>query len=208
MEPYQPINLLGWGAMADYNIFSNNKAFDEAKKLGVDQHSIVFPVEFIDPAHGDFRIKNPADAVFRMGFQNFDMDNFGVVSPVLKRIAKTPRITMPIVKVNITESLAIEWQGWRIKNLDTSGERSATGMDSERGVYIVTIIDHYSNLKDFLQANDVIIKFNGVIINNLADLQNATSHADLAKSLDIVVFRNQREVVVTVPGYKNSIDKK
>ena len=208
MEPYQPINLLGWGAMADFNIFSNNKAFDEAKKLGVDHHSIVFPVEFIDPAHGNFRVKSNASSVFRIGFQNFDMDNFGVVSPILKRLAKTPRITMPIVKVNITESLSIEWQGWRIKNLDTSGERSATGMDSERGVYVVTIVDQYSNLKDFLQANDVILKFNGVIINNLTDLQNATSHADLAKSLDIVVFRNQREVVVTVPGYENSIDKK
>jgi hypothetical protein len=199
MEPYQPINLLGWGAMVDYNIFTNDKAIRDAQKLNVDKNSIVIPVVFEDPAKGNFRIKDSVTQVFRIGFMNFDMDNFGVISPKLKRMAKTPKITMPIVKTNATESVVIDWMGWKIKNLDTPGERSATGMDSERGVYVVAIVDYYSKLKDFLQANDVILKFNGKTINNLVDLQDATKQADLTKPIDMVVFRNQKEMVIMVP---------
>ncbi|MCK9208369.1 MAG: PDZ domain-containing protein, partial [Salinivirgaceae bacterium] len=201
-----PINLSGWGTMVDYNIFSNDKALDEAQNLGVDKHSIVFPVEFIDPPHGDFRVRDNADAVFRLGFQNFDMDCFGVVSPQLKRLAKKPELNLPIIKVGNSKSKVIEWQGLRIKNLETLGERSATGMDSERGIYVVTIIDVYSQLKDFIRANDVILKFNGKAINNLNDLLEATKMADLTKPIEIEVFRNQMELMVVIPA--NSIIKK
>jgi len=206
MEPYAPINLLGWGTMIDYNIFTNDKALDEAQNLGIDKHSIVYPVEFLDPARGDFRIKNNASAIFRMGFQNFDMDCFGVASPRLKRLAKKPELNLPIIKAENSKSKVIEWQGFRIKNLETLGERSATGMDSERGVYVVTIIDVYSQLKDFIRANDVILKFNGKAINNLNDLLEATKMADLTKPIEIEVFRNQMELMVVIPA--NSIIKK
>jgi hypothetical protein len=200
MESYQPINLLGWGAIIDYNIFTNDKAMQDAQKLNIDKHSVVSPVEFEDAVKGNFRVKSSMDQVFRIGFLNFDMDNFGVISPNLKSLAKTPRITLPVVKVSIAVSNIIEWQGWRIKNMDTPGERSATGMDSERGVYVIAIVDNYSKLKDFLQANDVMLKFNGKTINNLDDLKNATKQADLTKQIEIVVFRNQKEVVVLIQG--------
>jgi hypothetical protein len=200
MEPYAPINLSGWGTMVDYNIFSNDKALDEAQNLGVDKHSIVYPVEFLDPTLGDFRIKNNESAIFRLGFQNFNMDCFGVASPQLKRLAKKPELNLPIIKVGNSKSKVIEWQGLHIKNLETLGERSATGMDSERGVYVVTIIDVYSQLKDFIRANDVILKFNEKDITNLEDLLNATRQADLSKQIELIVFRNQKECVITVPG--------
>ena len=141
-----------------------------------------------------------------MGFQNFDMDCFGVASPQLKRLAKKPELNLPIIKVGNSKSKVIEWQGLRIKNLETLGERSATGMDSERGVYVVTIIDVYSQLKDFIRANDVILKFNGKAINNLNDLLEATKMADLTKPIEIEVFRNQMELMVVIPA--NSIIKK
>jgi hypothetical protein len=200
MEPYQPINLLGWGAIADYNIFSNRNAFDEAQKLGVDQHSIVFLVDFVDPAQGDFRVRDNSNAVFRLGFQNFDMDAFGVVSPKLKRLAKTPKMNVPIMKLEKSDSKLIEWQGWHIKNLDTPGERSATGMDSERGVYVVMIVDFYSQLKDFIQANDVILKFNGENINNLDNLREATMRADLTKPVEILIHRDQKVTALKIPA--------
>jgi hypothetical protein len=205
MEPYKPINLLGWGAMVDYNIFSNNKALDEAHNLGIDKHSIVYPVEFQNPVDGDFRIKNAASAVFRLGFQNFDMDCFGVISPKLKSIARTPGITLPSLKAIDALSNIIEWQGWNVKNLETLGERSATGMDTERGVLVISMVGNDSKMKDVLRDNDVILKFDGKIINNLSDLQKATNQADLTKPIEIVVFRNQKEIVVLVSG--NNIQK-
>ena len=117
----KPINLPAWGAMVDYNIFTDNTALEDAQNRGTDKHSIVYPVEFQDPEHGDFRVKNTASAVFRLGFQNFDMDCFGVISPWLKRLAKTPRITLPIVKAADAFSDVVEWQGWHVKNLETLG---------------------------------------------------------------------------------------
>jgi hypothetical protein len=198
MAPYAAINLLGWGAMVDYNIFTANNALEQAQSMGVDEHSIVLPVEFYNPAQGNFRVKESASDVFRMGFQNFDMDHFGVVSPQLKCLAKTPEISLPVIRTEKSESKVMEWQGLRIKNLDTQGERSATGMDSERGVYLVAIIDIYCPLKDFLRANDVILKLDGKPINNLNDLFDATKMADLTKPIDVLVFRNQKEVMVTV----------
>jgi hypothetical protein len=199
MEPYAPINLLGWGSMVDYNIFTNPTALEEAQHLGLDKHSLVFPVEFQDPDNGDFRIKNSASAVFRLGFQNFDMDSFGVVSPELKSLAGTPRITLPKVKAINAVSGTIEWQGWNVKNLETPGERSATGMDKERGVLVISKVKNDSKMKDILRENDVIIKLNGKVIHNLVDLQNATSLTDLSNPSEMVVFRNQKATIILVP---------
>jgi Trypsin-like serine proteases, typically periplasmic, contain C-terminal PDZ domain len=206
MQPYKPINLLSWGAMVDYNIFTNNAAFSFAQSQGVDKHSIVCKVEFQDAANGDFTVKNTMDPVFRIGFQNFDMDKFGVLSPGLKRIVKMPKISLPQIQTENASANIVEWQGWNIKNLETLGERSATGMDSERGVYVLSIADSYNKLKDILRVNDAIIRFDGKVINNLGDLQSAFKLADLTKQIKMVVFRNQKEILVVIPS--SSISKK
>jgi len=208
MSPYQPINLLGWGTMIDYNIFTDEIALNEARKNSTDEHSIVYPVEFQNPGNGDYRVNNNATSVFRMGFQNFDMDNFGVVSPELKRLAKTPQLSVPIVKDENTESKVIVWQGWRIKNLETLGERSATGMDSERGVYVVTLVEFDSKMRDFLQANDVILRFNRKDVNNLDDLKNAAKQINFAKPVEMVILRNQKENAITIPENMLKTDSK
>ncbi|MBN1768027.1 MAG: PDZ domain-containing protein [Prolixibacteraceae bacterium] len=206
MAPYLPVNLLGWGANVDYNIFTNEKALAEVQKLGVDKQSIVCAVEFQDAELGNFAVKNSISQVFRIGFQNFNMDCFGVVSPNLKRLAKTPKITLPQIKTENTQANIIEWQGWNIKNLETLGERSATGMDTERGVYVVSLVKLESKLKNLLRENDVITKFNNKIINNLIDLQNAADQIDFNQTIEMMVFRNQKEISISIP--KNSIIKK
>jgi len=207
MQPYKPINLPSWGAMVDDNIFTGSNALSEAQKQGVDKHSIVCPVDFQDVEHGNFAVKNTIEPVFSIGFQNFDMESFGVVSPGLKRIAKTPKITLPQIQVDNTQSSIIEWQGWNIKNLETLGERSATGMDSERGVYVLSIADPYNKLKEILRVNDAILKFDGKTVNNLSDLQNAFKQADLSKQIEMVVFRNQKETLLQVLGAYFQMDK-
>lgn len=198
MEPYKPINLPAWGAMVDYNIFTDSTALYEAQNHGTDKNSMATHVEFQNPQLGDFKVKNSEDAVFSLGFQNFEMDGFGVISPWLKRLAKTPRITLPLVKAGNALSKVIEWQGWNVKNLETLGERSATGMDTERGVLVISIVQNDSKMKGILHDNDVIVKFDGKVINNLVDLQNATNQADLSKPLEMVVFRNQKETNVKI----------
>ena len=54
-------------------------------------HSLVGDPLFVDPANGDFRVKDGSPAL-ELGFKNFPMDQFGVVSPRLRAIARTPEI--------------------------------------------------------------------------------------------------------------------
>ena len=76
-------------ARVDENLFfvadaSTVKAVSD--KLGWDEKSIFGDPQFIDPASGDFRVKEGSPA-FDIGFKNFPMDQFGVKKPALKKIA-------------------------------------------------------------------------------------------------------------------------
>ncbi len=198
MTPYRPINLHGWGGEVDYNIFTGRTALDAARERDIDHHSIVYPVRFENPEQGDYRVTGSAVPVFRIGFQNFEMDRFGVVSPRLRELARTPQMSLPVDSSDDGAIEVVEWQGLHIKNLESLGERSATGMDSERGVYVVTIISYDTPLRDYLQPNDVILEFAGRVINDLNDLAAAVEQADPGREQEMVVFRNQRENVVKI----------
>ena len=94
----------------------------------------------------------------------------------------------------------IEWKGLRIKNLDTLGERSATGMDTERGVYVISVNALGGVLRDYIRPNDVILELGGKSVNNLDDLQKAVQAADLKQPQTMVIFRSQKENKLTLPG--------
>mgnify|MGYP000432733350 FL=1 len=201
MSAYQPVNLQQWGTEVDYNIFTSPLALDAARRSGTDSNSVYVPLEFVNPSCGDFRVKPEFVTVFRCGFQNFDMMNFGVVSSRLKSLARRPKFPQPFVFDDVSESKLVNWQGWRIKNLETMGERSATGMDSERGVYIVVLYAYDSPVKDFFKPNDVILGVNGEAVDNIDDLLRLSMGLDKAKSTEVTVFRNQKECVVHIPSH-------
>jgi len=49
---------------------------------GVDAHSVLADPQFMDSAHGDFRVKSTSPAL-ALGFKNFPMDSFGVMKPTV-----------------------------------------------------------------------------------------------------------------------------
>ncbi len=201
MSPYLPINVSEWGAEVDYNIFTDSLTWNAASNMNLDRNSIVHPVSFVKTLEGNYSVANTDSEVFRLGFQNFEMNNFGVLSPRLKLLAQTPEFSFPIINKDIVEADIMLWQGLRIKSLQTLGERSATGMDSERGVYVISVVDHYSPLKDFIRANDVILEFAGAVINNIDDFKVALKEATSDKSQEIVLFRNQHKKTISLPGH-------
>jgi hypothetical protein len=98
MGPYRPAGGMTkgkWGKEVDHNLFTTNDA-DRRKFAthGCDENSIVGDPMFIDPANGDFRVKENSPAI-KLGFKNFAMNNFGVQRTELKSIARTPKITLP-----------------------------------------------------------------------------------------------------------------
>ena len=111
---------------------------------------------------------------------------------------------------DVSEAKAYDFndESWRIKNLETLGERSATAMDSERRVYVVTLAEFDSKMRDFLQANDVILRFNRKDVNNLDDLKNAAKQINFAKPVEMVILRNQKENAITIPENTLKTDSK
>ena len=200
MSEYKPINILGWGAQTDYNIFTDSLAYNAALKNGTDEHSIVTLVRFANPAEGNYQIADDSEAIIKCGFHNFPMDRFGVCSARLKKLAKQPQMSTPIIATNAENKDIITWCGTRIKNLDTLGERSATGMSSERGVYVISIDALGSVLRDYIKPNDAILNFGGFPVDNLDDLYKAIQKTDLSKPIKIVIFRTQKENTLIIPG--------
>ncbi|MBD1363107.1 PDZ domain-containing protein [Mucilaginibacter sp. ZT4R22] len=188
---YLPIGIADWGREIDYNTFPDSVSLAEARSRGTDSHSVYGPLTFENPEKGDFRIKKGA-AALSAGFKNFEMDNFGVVSVGLKRIAKKPIFPTVLVINNLTKDETIDFMGARIKNLTTAGEQSATGMDRIRGVLVLSVAPG-SAASAFLQANDVILTFNRKQVGNLKDLQEARN-AVAGKNTEIVIFRNQQQL--------------
>jgi len=98
MGPYRPAGGMTkgkWGREVNRNLFTTNDA-DRRKFVahGCDENSIVGDPMFIDPANGDFRVKENSPAI-KLGFKNFAMNSFGVQRIELKAIARTPKITLP-----------------------------------------------------------------------------------------------------------------
>lgn len=200
MSPYLPVNLPAWGTETDYNLFTDSTAYAPVKELPTDRHSIVCPVRFAAPLQGDYRLTADNSAAFRLGFHNFDMESFGVCSPRLKRLARTPHFSLPVIHHETGANDMVVWKGVRIKSLTTPGERSATGMDAERGVYVLSVVDAYSPLKDFLQANDVILQLDGKTVDCLADLWKALEQTDAHGLKPVVIHRNQKRLTLHIPA--------
>ena len=91
-----------WGREIDFNLFtsSNNDRLLFAINQ-CDLNSIVADPLFVDPDKGDYtvQLKSPA---LDLGFSNFNMLSFGVVSPHLRSIVKTPVLPVIIVSPDTT----------------------------------------------------------------------------------------------------------
>ena len=199
MAKYKPIRVYGWGREVDYNIFTDSLSYLAARQLGGDTHSIVAAIRFIDTAKGDFNVADDSEAIIKGGFRNFPMNNFGVLSSRLKQLAERPVMPVPLVAGHVTDTKTMLWKGVTFKNLDTLEERSATGIDTERGVYVVSVDALGSPVRDFIAPNDAILSVNGKLVNNLADMKETLKHADTRKKVELVIFRNQKEHKTVIP---------
>ncbi len=188
---YQPVRIDVWGKETDYNSFPDSSALKAAWVRGTDKHSVCGENWFANPQEGDFSLKE-GSAALSVGFKNFAMDCFGVVSPRLKAIAKKVTFPKVIVLDKKDADEIVDFMGAKVKNLTSLGERSATGMDDTRGVLVVEVT-HGSVASRFLQANDVVLSFNNKPVNKLSDLFGARVSVIIGTNAEVVIFRNQKE---------------
>jgi hypothetical protein len=203
---YRPANMHRppWGAEMDLNLVQNFDATTNMpatrlqQQSGRDEHSIVADAQFVDPAHGDYRVKDGSPAL-ALGFVNFSMDQFGVQKPELKAIARTPQLPQPKIPAAATTArdvTPVKWLGANVRNIANEGEMSAFGLPGVTGVLVLEVPADSALAKAGLRKNDVILSINGETTGNTASLLKQAPAWPTGSSVKIGISRDQKEMDV------------
>jgi Right handed beta helix region len=157
MTGYQPILMNGWGKSIDFNLFPTAAALERARGRGTDAHSVAGAARFVDPREGNFAVAADSPAL-SIGFRNFPMDDFGVVSPLLKARAQRPVMPEPFVDEGSGPEAPRELLGMTIKSIETLGEQSATGLPSMHGVLVLAVAPDSPASRAGVRSGDVILR--------------------------------------------------
>jgi hypothetical protein len=193
-----------WGQELDYNLMhregaTNAPATRLHEQSGRDDHSIVADAQFVDPARGDYRVKQGSPAL-SLGFVNFPMDRFGVQKPALKALARTPVLPgqAPVAASQARNITPRSWLGASVRNVADMGERSALGLPGVTGVLVLEVPADSVLAKCGLQKGDVILSVDGSQTADVgALLQQAPALAGL-HSMALIVSRQQKEITLNL----------
>ena len=181
---YRPIGMkVPWGKEVDSNLLhvggrrSPETAAILRDQSGADDHSIVADARFVDPSRGDYRVQDGSPAL-KLGFQNFPMDEFGVRSPRLRALARTPELPAPrnpaVEEIQAGRDVrSLPWLGASLKEVVGPGEVSAAGLPGEVGVRVESVSAESAASKSSLKPNDVILKLDGKPTDSNPDLLKA-----------------------------------
>jgi hypothetical protein len=157
MTGYQPILLDHWGTSLDYNLFPTQAALDRARTKGTDAHSTAGDPRFVAWREGDFSVARDSPAL-SIGFRNFPMDDFGVVSPGLKAHAERPMMPEPVINSEGRGELPRKLLGMTVKSIETLGEQSAAGLERKQGVLVLEVSSDSPAARAGLTRGDVILR--------------------------------------------------
>lgn len=202
---YQPALMRAppWGREMDYNLMhkegqEQSPAVSLQRRSGRDAHSLMADAQFVDPAQGDYRVKDGSPAL-ALGFVNFAMDRFGVQKPALKAIARTPGLPgqRPVADASIArDATPRSWFGASVRNIADEGEMSAFGLPGVTGVLVMEVPADSAPAKAGLKKNDVILSVNGTGTPDVAALLRQAPASAVGQTLSIGIFRSQRESTV------------
>jgi hypothetical protein len=193
-SPYQPVRVRPpWGDACDHNLqhragqLEPQPATELQAQSGRDAHSQTADACLVDPAQGDYRVW-PDSPALALGFRNFPMDNFGVRSPALRALARTPCLPppgeQPPAFAPKRDRTSVQWHGSEVRNVAGWGDVSAAGLPGEIGVWVVAPSGE-------LLEDDVILEVDGVEIRGTDSLLRLAT-----PPVRITVWRNQQRVHV------------
>jgi len=209
MSAYKPAimnRLKKWGTLIDRNFFTTTADDrDRFATHGCDAHSLVGDPMFVDPAAGDFRVK-PDSPVLKLGFKNFPMDQFGVRSTNLRRIARTPTIP-PLRKPGEVKDTSTpttktthHWLQATIRNLSGT-EFSAFGVSRESGgVHFSEVPADSPAARADLRTGDLLQKINGHPVRTIVELRRRVAAAK-GHPLELTVIRSQQALTIHLTRY-------
>jgi Right handed beta helix region len=203
MTGYQPILMNRWGKSIDKNLFPTADALEHARGRGTDAHSAAGSARFIDPQEANFAVAADSPAL-SIGFRNFSMDDFGVVSPLLKARAQRPMMPAPLVDKGSGLEAPRELLGMTIKSIETLGEQSATGLPSVQGVLVLAVAQESAADRAGLRPGDVILRIvddefgNSDPTNTAAELAAANAGRRWRGEVVFEIWRQQRKSTAKV----------
>ena len=200
MTAYKPARMPKdkWGGTSDKNLFAAESALKEAQDKGWDANSLAGDAMFLDPAKGDFRVREESPAL-KLGFKNFPMDRFGVKKTSLKAIARTPEIPPLPAKSNEQRGPATgEWLGARLQELG-DGAFSAYGIaEDEGGVALIEVPKGSAAARAGLKSGDLVQQVNGRRVSNIG-LMLRLSNRSNGSPLTLKIVRDQTPMTLTLP---------
>jgi hypothetical protein len=171
------------------------------RSSGRDACSLSGDAQFIAPGRGDYRVK-PGSPALALGFINFPMDQFGVTSPALRKLARTPVLPGQAVattdKKMVRETSARTWLGAKVRSIADEGEMSAFGLPGVAGVLLLEVPPRSTLARAGLRANDVILSVNGSRISDTRALVREVPAIAGFQSVTLRYSRQQKESEVTV----------
>jgi len=202
---YQPALMPAppWGQELDYNLMHRDWATNApATRLhgqsGRDEHSMVADAQFVNPAQGDYRVKEGSPAL-SLGFVNFPMNGFGVQRPALKARARTPVLPdQKPVAARARDITSRSWLGADVRNVADAGEMSALGLPGVTGVLVLEVPADSALATCGLQKGDVILSVDGFKTADVGTLLQKAPALTAVKSMSLVVSRQQKEITLNI----------
>lgn len=208
-DAYQPAamqNVLDhnekWGKELDYNLFVTND--DNRRKFmvnGADHHSQTGDPKFVDAGIGDFRISEDSPA-WKIGFHNFEMNNFGVRSKRLKRMVKTPQIPALNISLDSKAKTVVhkKWLGATLKEVK-GYELSAFGVGfTQAGIVFEDVPSQSRAAYIGLRNGDLLQTINGFRITDFQTLQKYLQQKKGIRCLSLI--REQQHITLKVETIK------
>jgi hypothetical protein len=199
-EAYHPIGMPSiWGKRIDNNLLHDPKieiaevATTLQKRSGQDAHSLRGDAMFVDPAHGDYQVREGSPAL-TLGFKNFPMNEFGVTSPSLRAIVRTPSFSRDAEAASTRDTSVHDWMGAKVRNIIGLGEQSAHGLPSEAGVLVLDVPADSDLARAGVRHNDVIVNFDGKPLSDAA----ALSKLGQKTPMTLEVSRDQQIIKLTI----------
>ena len=190
-----------WVATFDYNL--RHKALEITSPAATlqkwsnqDEHSLLADAQLIDPAKGDFRVKDGSPAL-SLGFVNFPMDQFGVQKPSFKAIARIPSFEKAKPEKIQRNASVQTWLQARVRNLVGQGEMSVYGTPGENGIIVQEVSAGTALAEAGLQKNDVILSINDKTTNEFVQLFRISSDLKPGAEIKIGILRLQKSMTLT-----------
>lgn len=198
-----------WGEEMDYNLLHDPGRTGPATELQAlskrDVHSVIGDAMFVDPASGNYQVKSGSPAL-ALGFHNFPMDQFGVVTPRLKAEARTPLLPAAARDQPGNENAASTkpkrdntlhtWLGASIRNVNGMGDVSSLGLSGEKGVLLARVPAKSQAARTGLKKSDVIVMYADKPVGTVDEFLRCVGATKSGTTITIGVVRQQTNMTI------------